>query len=212
MNGKLQESASYLKGCSNLEAETYKLYEALSRKINQPESSFLLGLAYDSLKCAKTIQGILDYFDQTEIQNLVCKKNLSELTSSVTDFSKKIAKTNNVNYEMTCQLLKELSVLEDNLSDVYTNYAESAMVKVLSEEFSPLIIDCNYFKKIIEVFKEEKQKHKETIMDVIYAVETKEAERFRNTSPHVKYQNPDAWTRDSTIHRFANPPASPQQQ
>jgi hypothetical protein len=212
MNGKLQESASYLKGCSNLEAEIYKLYETLSRKINQPESSFVLGLAYDSLKCAKTLQVILDYFGLSEIQNLVCKKNFSELTSSVTDFPKKIAKTNNVNYEMTCQLLKELSGLEDQLSQIYANYTESAMITVLSEEFSPLVIDCNYFKKIFEAFKLEKQKHKETILDVIYVIETKEAERFRNTSPHVKYQNPDAWTRDSTIHSFANPPAPLQQQ
>ena len=113
---------------------------------------------------------------------------------------------------MTCQLLKELSGLEDQLSEIYTNYAESAMIRTLSEEFSPLVIDSNYFKKIIEAFKQEKQKHKETILDVIYAVETKEAERFRNTSPHVKYQNPDAWTRDSTFHSFANPPTSPQQQ
>lgn len=212
MNGKIQESAGYLKGCSNLETETFKLYDALSKKINQPESSFVLGLAYDSLKCSKTLQGILDYFDIAEIQTLGCKKNLSELTSSITEFSKKIAKTNNVNYEMTCQLLKELSALEDQLSEVYTNYAESTMMIVLAEEFSPLLIDTNYFKKIFEAFKMEKQKHKETILDVIYSVETKEAERFRNAAPHVKYQNPDSWIRDSSMHSFANPPASPQPQ
>ena len=71
------------------------------------------------------------------------KKNLAELTSSITEISKKISKTNNVNYEMTCQLLKELSGLEDHLSENYTNYAESAMIRALSEEFSPLVIDSN---------------------------------------------------------------------
>ena len=40
-----------------LKIEAFTLYETLSKKINPPESSFILGLAYDSLKCAKIIQG-----------------------------------------------------------------------------------------------------------------------------------------------------------
>jgi hypothetical protein len=210
MNGKLQESAQYLKCCNNLETETFKLYETLSRKINQPESSFIIGLAYDSLKCAKTIQTILDYFDLTEIQNMNCKKNFVELTSNVTEFSKKITKTNNVNYEMTCEILKELSVLEDQISEVYTNYTESGIIKVLSDEFSTLEINSNNFKKIFETFKEEKQRHKQTILEIIYAIETKEGERLRNATPLVKYQNPEAWIRESTFHNFANEPVSTQ--
>jgi len=138
MNGKLQESALYLKCCNNLETEAFRLYEILSKKINQPESSFILGFAYDSLKCAKTIQAILDYLDLTEIENMTCKKNLKELTSNVSVFSKKIAKTNNVNYEMTCEILKELSNLEDQLSEIYTNYLQSSSIRVISDEFSTL--------------------------------------------------------------------------
>jgi len=68
MNEKLQESAQYLRCCSNLEIEAFNLYETFSKKINQPESCFILGLAYDSLKCAKIIQGILDYTDRPETE------------------------------------------------------------------------------------------------------------------------------------------------
>jgi hypothetical protein len=53
MNDKLQESAQYLKNCMIVENEAFKLYETLSKKINQPESSFILGIAYDNLKNTK---------------------------------------------------------------------------------------------------------------------------------------------------------------
>ena len=63
MNTKLQESAVYLKGFNDLELQSFQIYETLSKKINQPESSFLLGLAYDCLKCSKILQGILYHLD-----------------------------------------------------------------------------------------------------------------------------------------------------
>ena len=116
MNGKIEESTLYLKSCSNLETQVFSLYEALSKKINQPENSFILGFAYDSLKCAKTIEAILEYFDKTEIENMSCRKDIAELINGVEYFRKKIAKVNNVNYEMTCESLKKLSNLEDRLS------------------------------------------------------------------------------------------------
>ena len=66
MNEKLQESVQYLRYCNIIENEAFSLYDALSRKVNQPDSSFVLGLAYDSLKNAKVIQGVLDFFDLAE--------------------------------------------------------------------------------------------------------------------------------------------------
>ena len=197
MNGKLQESTLYLKSCNSLETETFKLYETLSKKINQPESSLILGFAYDDLNVAKTIEAILDYFDLTEIENLSYKKEIAELISGVTYFSKRISKTNNVNYETTCELLRELSNLEDQLNLLYTNFVKSTLSKVLADEFSKLTVDSNNFKKIFENFIEQKQKHKDAIIEIIYAFETKETDRLRNATPLVRYQNPDSWVRNT---------------
>lgn len=197
MNGKLQESTLYLKSCNSLETETFKLYETLSKKINQPESSLILGFAYDDLNVAKTIEAILDYFDLTEIENLSYKKEIAELISGVAYFSKRINKTNNVNYETTCELLRELSNLEDQLNLLYTNFVKSTLSKVLADEFSKLTVDSNNFKKIFENFIEQKQKHKEVIIEIIYAFETKETDRLRNATPLVRYQNPDSWVRNT---------------
>jgi hypothetical protein len=197
MNGKLEESILHLISCNKLETQTFKLYETLSKKINQPESSFMIGFAYDSLKCAKTIQAITDYFDMPQTENLNFKKDITELTNSVTDFSKKISKINNIDYEIICESLKELSNLEEQLGVIYTNYADSPLVRVLSDEFSSLAMNTKNFKKIFEKFNAQKQSHKEELLEIIYFFETKEADRLRNATPVVRYQNPNSWVQAS---------------
>jgi hypothetical protein len=207
MNDKLQESAQSLKCFNNLETEAFRLYETLSKKINPPESSFIIGLAYDSLKVAKIMQGILDYIDLPETENLNCKKNLLELSNNIAGFSKKMSKTNNLNYEISCEILKELTNMEDQLSDVYANYVQSPAIKIVADEFSKLALNLSNFKKIFETFIEQKQKHRETLIEIIYCFEAKESERLRTMAPTFKYKNPDAWIHESTLHTFADPQA-----
>lgn len=207
MNEKLQESAQYLKCCTKLELEAFNLYETFSKKINQPENCFIAGFAYDSLKCAKIIQGILEYIDASETEKTNPKKNFAELTDSVSAFTKKIAKINSVDNEVASEILKELVTLEDQLTEAYTDYAQSNAVRVMSDEFSKLQANLNKFKKLFETFAEEKQKHKETIIEIACYFETRETERLRHAAPVVKYQNPDSWILQSSLHSFSTTPA-----
>ena len=203
MSDKLQESGQTLKCFNNIEMEAFRLYETLSKKINPPEGSFILGLAHDSLKCAKIVQGILDYLDLPE-ENLNCKKNLAELANSISKFNKTVSKTNNVNYEISCEILKELTDMEDQLSQVYANYLQSASIKIVADEFSKLALNLSNFKKIFETFAEQKQKHRETLIEIIYCFEAKESGRLRTMAPTFKYKNPDAWIHESTLHAFTD--------
>ena len=204
MNEKLQESAQSLKCLNNLETEAFRLYETLAKKINPPESSFILSLAYDSLKCAKIMQGILDYIDLPETENLNCKKNLTELSDNISKFTKKLVKTNNLNYEISCEILKELTNMEDQLSEIYANYVQSPAIKIIADEFSKLALNLSNFKKIFETFVEQKQKHRETLIEIIYCFEAKESERLTTMAPTFKYKNPDSWIHESTIHDFTD--------
>jgi len=207
MNDKLQESALYLRCCNSLELEVFRLYETLSKKINHPESSFVLGLAYDHLKRAKIIQGILGNFDLHEIENLSCKKNLEELSGEISAFSKAISRINNLNCEVSCEVLNELVNMEELLCDVYTSYLQSSAPKFLVDEFSKLVIvNLVNFKKVFEVFVEQKETYRGTIIEVIFSLESKETDRLRHVAPVVKYQNPDAWIHESTLHAFSNVP------
>jgi hypothetical protein len=202
MNEKVEESAQYLKCCSNIEAETFRLYETLAKKINNPESSFILGFAYDSLKNAKTIQALLEAYDIT--QNGNCKKNLATLTNEVQTFTKIISKINNLDYESLIEVFKELINLEDILSHVYSEFLLTPAPKILAEELSNLVtVDYNNFKKVFENFSQEKEKHRETIIEIIYCFEAKEAEQHKHVQPVVKYQNPDSWITQSTLHAFS---------
>ena len=199
---KLQESAQSLKCLNNIEIEAFRLYETLAKKMNPPEGSFILCLAYDSLKCAKIIQGILDYIDLPETESMNCKKNLTEMVNSISQFSRKLSKTNNLNYEVSCEILKELTNLEDQLSELYTSYLQSPTIKNIADEFLKLALNTGNFKKIFEAFIEQKQKHRETLIEIIYCFEVKESERLRSMAPTFKYKNPDEWIHESTLHAF----------
>ena len=210
MSDKLQESLQYLKQYSTIENEAYKLYETLSKKINQPESSFILGLAYDSQKNVKIIQGILDCFDPLELEKNP-RKDLSELTAEIVALEKKISKINSLDYLVLCEVLKESNELEVTLSKVYTNYLEANLARFIVDELAKTeAVTIANFKKIIEYFIQEKGKHREVIVEAMYILDAKETENRRQITPSIKYQNPDAWIRESAIHTFTNTPESPQ--
>jgi hypothetical protein len=209
MNDKLRESLQYLKQCSNIENETFKLYETLSKKVNQPESSLILGIAYNSLKNAKIIQGILDCVDLTEIENKNVRKELSELCAEIRILENKISKINNLEYLVSCEMLKESISLETLLSKIYTIYLESNLARVIVDELSKTgTVDLDNFKKLFEFFIEEKGKDKEAITESMYILEAKEKENRRQITPIIKYQNPDSWIHESTIHSFSSIPVN----
>ena len=94
--------------------------EHSQRKSTSLKTAFILGFAYDSLKCAKIIQAILDYIEAPETEKTNPKKNFSELTDSVSAFTKKVSKINSVDNEVASEILKELVTLEDQLTEAYT--------------------------------------------------------------------------------------------
>ena len=212
MNEKLRESVQYLTNCNFIENETFRLYETLSKKINQPESSFILGIAYDNLKNTKIVQGILDCLDPLELENKNVRKDLSELAAQITALNKKISKINNLDYLISCEILKESINIEVLLTEVYTNYLKSSSPKIIVEELSEnLVVNMNTFKKVIQDFIDEKGKHRETIVETMYLLEAKETEVHRQITPIIKYRNPDAWIRESTIHSFTSTPGNTQE-
>ena len=97
--------------------------------------------------------------------------------------------------------------MEDLINDIYSNYLQSSATKFVADEFSKLIPQSsNNFKKVFDSFVEQKEKHRETLIEVLYSLESKESERIRHVTPVVKYQNPDSWYHESTIHAFTKIP------
>jgi hypothetical protein len=203
-NEKLQGYVGYLHCCSDLEVESFRLYQLLSNKMNNPESSYILGIAYDSLKNAKILQSLLEAFDQTEKTNKDCEKSLAKLFEEIQNFSRSLTKVRNIDSELFIDILQELLNLEDLLSLVYTNFNQSTGPKLITDEMSKLVTtDLGNFKKIFDSFVENKTEHRETITEIIYYIEGRE-KKPKYTSPVVKYQNPDAWIKITSLHAFSN--------
>jgi hypothetical protein len=122
-------------------------------------------------------------------------------------FSKAISRINNLNCEVASEVLNELVNMEELLCSVYTSYLQSSAPKFLVDEFSKLVVvNLVNFKKVFEAFVEQKETYRETIIEVIFSLEAKETDRLRHITPVVKYQNPDAWIHESTLHAFSNVP------
>ena len=207
MNDKLKESALYLRCFGTLEDEAFRVYEALSKKVNQPESSFILGLAYDSLKCSKIIESILSHVDMSEVGGVECQKEASEFSQEITALTKVICGINNLSPQLCREILSELISMEDLLNETYNGYLSSSVTKFVADDFSALIPQSsNNFKRLFEAFVEEKEAHRQTLIEIIYSIESREAESIRHIAPAVKYQNPDAWYHESTIHAFSRIP------
>ena len=161
-------------------------------------------------KKRQIIQGILDCFDPLELEKNP-RKDLSELAEEIIALEKKISKINSLDYLVLCEVLKQTNELEVTLGKVYTNYLEANLVRFIVEELSKTeTVTLANFKKIIEYFVQEKGKHREIIVEAMYILDAKETENRRQITPSIKYQNPDAWIRESTIHTFVNPPESTQ--
>lgn len=77
--------------------------------MNQPESSFILGLACDCQKSAKIIQGILDCLNLPELENKYVRKELSELAMDSMVLEKTISKICNLEYLIACEMVKKIS-------------------------------------------------------------------------------------------------------
>ena len=204
-NEKIQTYASYLSSCNEVESETFQLYQLLSRKMNNPESAFIQGMAYDSLKTSKIIQSLLETLGQIDMPNKDCEKNLVKLSEEIKVFIKSLARIRNINNELLIDILKELLNLEDTLSIIYSSFNQSQGPKIITDEMSKLVTaDLDNFKRIFELFVENKAEHRGTISEIIYYFEGREAKRPRYTTPVVKYQNPDAWIKITGQHNFAN--------
>ena len=132
------------------------------------------------------------------------QKRPNRLSSELSTFSKEIQRINCLNYQSSCEVLKELTKIEKLLTDTYSSYAQSSAIKAIAQEVTKYTsVNVDNFAKVFQKIAEEKERHREELVEIIYALEQTEANRLRQITPVIKYQNPDAWIRGSTIQIFS---------
>lgn len=193
MGEKIIEATKYLYGCLTLEKEANLLYITVTKKLTSPQLSIVTtALAIDNQKHAAIIQQLLNpvhtYLGPEELPKQF-KKNLGEISKLLNTLT--IEDT--IEDEEINELLKTLTNLEDCLHDSYDNFIESKLsndyAKVLSGVSDITSENLEYTLKLL---KQDELKHREMLIESLY-FHSKYLQRNQDTTPIVKYQNPNAW-------------------
>ena len=184
--------------CCALEEETFRLYQRVAGKMNNPElRSLVINIAYDSLKHSKTIMELLKTVEKSEINIKKCGKHWSELWKEIVEVSDTIFKMQNVNDDEFCEIFKGLAELEERLIESYCLLLELKIPKRLANELNELTpMNLDDLDKIFDGIIEDKQRHKETLIEIGYCFAYRDSTGATDTAPPVRYQNPDAWHRE----------------
>jgi rubrerythrin len=194
----MKNSTRHLLCCSGLEEETFCLYQCVAKKMNNPElRSLVVNIAYDSMKHSKTIRELLKTVEKTEVTTKNCRKNYSELWKEIAEVSEQVSKMQNVNNEEFYEIFKGLTELEDCLIEEYCYLLEHKIPEGLANELNKLTpINMDNLNKIFDGIIEDKQKHRETLIEIGYCFAAKDSIGAEDSTPTVRYQNPDAWNKE----------------
>jgi rubrerythrin len=194
----MKNSTRHLLCCSSLEEETFYLYQCVAKKMNNPElRSLVINIAYDSIKHSKTIRELLKTVEKTDITIKNCKKNYSALWKEIVEVSEQVSKMQDVNDEEFYEIFKGLTELEDCLIEDYCYLLEHKIPESLANELSKWTpINMDNLNKIFDGIIEDKQRHRETLIEIGYCFAAKDSIGTEDSTPTVKYQNPDAWHKE----------------
>lgn len=198
LSRKMQNSTRHLLCCSYIEEETFHLYQCVAKKMNNAElRSLVVSIAYDSMKHSKMIKELLKTVEKTEVNIKKCRKNWSELWKEIVEVSEQVSKMQNINDDEFYEIFKGLTELEDCLIESYCFLLEHKIPERLANEldkFTPINMDN--LNRVFDGIIEDKQRHKETLIEIGYCFAAKDSIGAEDSTPAVRYQNPDAWHKE----------------
>ncbi len=191
---KLENSTKYLLCCSGLEEETFRLYQTIVKRMNQPEvCSLILSIGYDSLKHSKVIKELLKTIKKPDFYREECPDPISELWQYIAELYKQITEAESVSDQEFVEIFKALTDFEDCLSESYSKVLHSGVPQILSTELGKLtMVSTENLKRVFEEIIKDKELHREVLVDVGYNFSSKEKLTTDN-APIVRYKNPDGW-------------------
>ena len=186
--------AKYIHCLSILEDNTSILYRNLSERIEAPlVKSLLLSISEDSSKHSTLLKGIAKTISDSKLNPKDCVKKLGKVWSAVSSYFDEIDREEmgEMNFSV---FLQKLSVLESTFGEEYYMFVQMKTLHLMAKMINQLYsINVENIKNVfVSIIKDEEQ-HREilaTIKDVI-----KENLKEHNSTPKVKYQNPDIWVR-----------------
>jgi rubrerythrin len=191
-----KSAGKFLRYCSILEEETFQLYVNLARKTEYADNeAILIGLAYDCFKHSRIVRELSKYLTNPSLQVKDPRQELGLLWEQTHEFSTEIYRKTQIDTDEFSNLLKSLANLEDLISQAYTALTETKTLQFLTSEISKLsIVNYETLKGTFENIVRDKEKHRDTLIEIMYYLAAKEIEQTKDNPPQVKYQNPDRWS------------------
>jgi rubrerythrin len=198
LSRRMKNFTRHLLCCSAVEEETFHLYQCVAKRMNNPElRSLVVNISYDSMKHSKTIRELLKTVEKTEINIKKCRKNWSDLWKEIIEVSEQVSKMQTVHDDEFHEIFQGLAQLEDCLIESYCFLLEHKIPESLANELGKLTpINMDNLNKIFDGIIEDKQRHKETLIEIGYCYASKDSIGAEDSTPAVRYQNPDAWHKE----------------
>ena len=194
MTTKQTDAVKYLVNCRNLEYATYSLYSTVSKKLHRPEINCILrGIAQDCFKQTKVIEELFKPLSFASYESGKNDKNYNKLSSEIKKYTNNLVPIETFNDDELPNLLDDLTEIEDCLSDFYAYFIDSQMLKQFADQLSTVTdITTENLLFIIKILKNDKLRHRNMLVESLHFYNESKM-RNRDTTPLVRFQNPDAW-------------------
>ncbi len=160
--------ASFLNCLSILENDTFRLYKALSDKVEQPlVKSLLFNIAIDSQKHAVLLKGIGDSIAKIEVKPKDCEVKVGEAWRVTKAFYHEIASKEKISKKELHQLVEKLGVLESIAGEEYNIFLQLKTLELMTEEINRLCnINSGNLKRIFESIINDEKHHRELLATI----------------------------------------------
>jgi rubrerythrin len=189
-NGK--EVAGFLYCSSNLEERTFSLYRSIASKTkNLLARSSLYYIAYDSLKHSVIMREIAETISPSKPKTGDCEKKLKQVWQKISDLSDEVTEKQKLNESDLPDLMNRLAGFENSLSEEYFVLVELKTFDFMSKEISQIYkVNLESVKYVFELIAKDEENHREILLSL---EELFKKEPFKNNTPIVRYQHPNAW-------------------
>jgi hypothetical protein len=196
MDKKLQEVNKHLYGCFTVEKEVNLLYVATTKKFPQTQLSVITtALAYNHQKNAAVIREILIPLIRTHVSSCKLSQEFTEGIEEIRELRNMLSMKDDMEYEETSDLLKDLATIEDYLDGLYAYLIESEFIENYSYAFSEISgLTSENLQYILQALKQDNIKHREILIEGTFFYQKNHQSNI-DTTPIVRYKNPNAWVR-----------------
>jgi hypothetical protein len=188
--------AKYISCLSFLEENIAIVYSKFSDSVEMPLlKSMLLSISQDSSKHSSLLKGVADSISDSKEKLGDCGKKLGEVWSVVNALLGEAEKKRKGTLSFM-DLLPKFSALESSIGEEYYIFVQMKTLQLMAKEINQLYsINLESIKKVFESIIKDEEHHRELLATMKEIIDDNPIKY--DTTPKVKYQNPDSWISSS---------------